>query len=72
VLKTCQKAGLKFNPSKCDFFKKSVKRCGRAIDAKGVAHDPDRIRTLIEMPDPVKAQDEKAQDEILGAGGSSG
>ncbi len=43
VLKTCQKVGLKLNPSKCDFFKKSVKWCGRVIGAKGVPHDPDRI-----------------------------
>ncbi len=39
------------------FFKKSVKWYGRIIDANGVAHDPDRIRALIEMPDPVTAQD---------------
>jgi hypothetical protein len=34
-----------------------VKWCGRVFDAKGVAHDPDRIRALSEMPDPVTAQD---------------
>jgi hypothetical protein len=57
VLETCQKTGLKPNPSKCDFFKKSVKWCDCIIDAKGVTDDPNRIRALTEMPDPVTVQD---------------
>ncbi len=57
VLNTCQRTGLKLNPSKCEFFKRSVKWCGRIIDAQGVAHDPERIRALTEMPDPETAQD---------------
>jgi hypothetical protein len=48
--------GLKLNPVKCEIFKTSIQWCGRIIDAKCVAHDPDRIRALVEMPDPVTAQ----------------
>ena len=42
VLERCESYGLKLNPSKCEFFARSVIWCGKKISADGIAHDPER------------------------------
>ena len=41
--------GLTLNPSKCCFFKESVKYLGHIISAKGIQTDPDKIETTSRM-----------------------
>lgn len=43
VLERCESYGLKLNPSKCEFFTKSVVWCGKKISANGITLDPKRI-----------------------------
>ena len=57
VLERCESYGLKLNPSKCEFFTKSVIWCGKKISADGITHDPKRIQGLLDMPAPVTGQD---------------
>ena len=57
MLKRCFKFDVKLHPSKCDFFLKIVKWCGRIISGAGVGHCPDRIRGLVEMPPPTMASE---------------
>ncbi len=55
VLKRCAQFGLKLHPEKCNFFKKSVKWCGRVISASGMTHCPIRIEGLVAMELPTTA-----------------
>ena len=57
VLKICQQRGLKLNPKKCSFFKKEAKCCGRIISSQGVAHDPEQIKALQDLPAPSSGKD---------------
>eukprot|EP00644_Phytophthora_capsici_P012504 jgi/Phyca11/122030/e_gw1.46.463.1 len=43
---------LKLNAKKCKLFAKRVKWCGKLIDGEGVAHDPERLAALRQMPLP--------------------
>ncbi|POM69893.1 Hypothetical protein PHPALM_13794 [Phytophthora palmivora] len=49
--------GLKLSVKKSSLYQKSVKWCGKIIDGDGVRHDPERIRSLREMPYPKTAAD---------------
>ncbi|MCG7879345.1 MAG: RNase H-like domain-containing protein [Candidatus Thiodiazotropha endolucinida] len=44
--------GLKLKPSKCEFFKTSVKYLGHVVTENGVETDPDKIKALVEWPVP--------------------
>ena len=44
--------GLKSKPSKCEFFKSSVKYLGHVVSENGVETDPDKIKALSEWPVP--------------------
>ena len=44
--------GLKLKPSKCEFFKSSVKYLGHVVSENGVETDPDKIKALSEWPVP--------------------
>jgi hypothetical protein len=43
--------------SKCDFFQKQVHYLGHVISEKGVAVDPDKIRSIMEWPTPKDVSD---------------
>eukprot|EP00644_Phytophthora_capsici_P006562 jgi/Phyca11/118478/e_gw1.36.607.1 len=49
--------GLKLSVKKSSLYQRSVKWCGKIIDGAGVKHDPERIRSLREMPYPQTAAD---------------
>eukprot|EP00644_Phytophthora_capsici_P002636 jgi/Phyca11/105409/e_gw1.11.934.1 len=49
--------GLKLSVKKSSLYQRSVKWCGKIIDGAGVTHDPERIRSLREMPYPQTAAD---------------
>jgi hypothetical protein len=57
VLERCLKFGLKLHPDKCNFFRNSVKWCGRVISASGTTHCPMRIEGLVVMELPKTAAD---------------
>lgn len=42
----------KLNTKKCKLFAKLVKWCGELIDGEDVAHDPERLAALRQMPVP--------------------
>ena len=44
--------GLKLKPSKCEFFKSSVKYLGHVVSEHGVETDPDKIKALTDWPVP--------------------
>ncbi len=52
VLTRIKDAGLKLNPNKCHFFKKSVSYLGHVVSEEGVATDPEKIRAVKEWPTP--------------------
>jgi transposase InsO family protein len=57
VFERCERYGLKLHPGKCDFYKATVKWCGKVISANGVSHCPIRIQGLCDMPVPQTAAD---------------
>ena len=52
VLDRIKAAGLKLNPKKCHFFKKSVAYLGHVVSENGVSTDPEKVRTVQEWPTP--------------------
>ena len=51
----CDKAGLKISAAKSRIYAKQVKFCGRLYDGETARYDPERIRTLVELPTPENA-----------------
>ena len=43
---------LRLNPSKCTFGVKSGKLLGFIISQKGIEVDPDKMKAILEMPEP--------------------
>jgi hypothetical protein len=43
--------------SKCEFFQKQIHYLGHVISEKGVAIDPDKIRSIMEWPTPKDVSD---------------
>lgn len=52
VFKCCRIAGLTFNPSKCDFFKNSLKFLGYIVTAEGLMTDPMKVEKIKDYPVP--------------------
>lgn len=52
VLERLQTAGLKLKPSKCDWFRKSVKFLGHVVSPDGISCDPDKISAVKDWPVP--------------------
>lgn len=52
VLNRIRESGLKLNKEKCHFKKKSVRYFGHVISSDGVQPDPERIRSIVDMPPP--------------------
>ena len=52
VFEKLAKAGLKLKPSKCEFFKSSLKYLSHIISRDGIATDPKKIEGIINWPTP--------------------
>ena len=52
VFQRLQGAGLKFKPSKCSFFQKTVQFLGHVISEEGIQTDPERIAVVRDWPVP--------------------
>lgn len=52
TLTLLSEAGLKLNLSKCELVKSSIKFLGFRVSGEGIAPDPDKIKSLSEMPAP--------------------
>ena len=60
VLARLQEYGLKLNPEKCQFVRKSVKCLGHVISAEGVQTDPDKIEAVKTWPRPQNVREMKS------------
>ena len=47
-----QKYQLKLNPAKCTFEVKSGKLLGFIVSQKGIEIDPEKVKAILEMPEP--------------------
>ncbi|GBM96659.1 Retrovirus-related Pol polyprotein from transposon 17.6 [Araneus ventricosus] len=47
----------KANPKKCRFFQKEVAYLGHVISAEGVKTDPEKIKAIVDRPNPDKLHD---------------
>jgi len=56
LFEICVKYNLKLNAKNCNFFQGSIKWCGHIIDHQGIKQDPERIKTLSQIPMPTTAQ----------------
>ena len=52
VFENLAKAGLKLKPSKCEFFKSSLKYLGHIFSKDGIATDPHKIEAIQNWPTP--------------------
>ena len=52
IFKRLQTAGLKLKPSKCKFFRRSIKYLGHIVSSDGVGTDPDKTSCIEEWPIP--------------------
>ena len=52
VFEHLAKAGLKLKPSKCEFFKSSLKYLGHIVSKDGIATDPRKIEAIKNWPRP--------------------
>ena len=43
---------MRLNPTKCTFRVKSRKLLGFIMSQKGLEVDPDKVKTILEMPEP--------------------
>ena len=50
VFEKLAKAGLKFKPSKCEFFRSSLKYLGHIVSKDGIATDPRKIEAIHNWP----------------------
>ena len=47
-----EKAGVTFNPQKCEFSKNKLTFLDHVIDANGMAADPEKTKAIVEMSPP--------------------
>jgi len=52
VFNRIKQHGLKLKPSKCEFFKTSVKYLGHVVSENGIETDPEKLEALINWPVP--------------------
>ena len=52
VFEKLAKAGLKLKPSKCEFFRSSLKYLGHIVSKDGIATDPRKIEAIQKWPQP--------------------
>ena len=57
VFEKLAKAGLKLKPSKCKFFKPSLKYLGHIVSKDGIATDPHKIEAIRNWPTPKTVTD---------------
>ena len=57
VLEKLAKAGLKLKPSKCEFFRSSLKYLGHIVSKDGIATDPRKIEAIRNWPRPKTVTD---------------
>ena len=57
VFKKLARAGLKLKPSKCEFFKSSLKYLGHIVSKNGTATDPRKIEAIHNWPTPKTVTD---------------
>ena len=57
VLSRLQSAGLKLKPSKCYFYCQQVQFLGHVISGKGIATDPEKIKSVKNFPPPTSVTD---------------
>src|SRR6201990_1038991 len=53
VLGTLERAGIKINPMKCQWFKPEVRFLGHVVSSKGLRKAPEYIKKVFEFPRPV-------------------
>ena len=63
VLDKAKSVGMRFNPSKCQLRKMSIKFFGLVLSRNGVSPDPAKIQALKSLPEP---KDEKLLQSFLG------
>ena len=63
VLKHCKEIHLTLNRNKCNFGVSKVSYIGHILNEKGVQPDPDKIKTICDMPAP---QNKKGLERLLG------
>ena len=52
VFERLAKAGLKLKPSKCEFFRSSLKYLGHIVSKNGIATDPRKVKAILDWPRP--------------------
>ena len=57
VFEKVAKAGLKLKPSKCEFFRSSLKYLGHIVSKEGIATDPRKIEAIRNWPHPKTVTD---------------
>ncbi|RWS23056.1 Pol polyprotein-like protein, partial [Leptotrombidium deliense] len=60
TLKAFQRANLTIKPSKCAFATQSISFLGHIVDSEGIKMDPEKIRAIIDFPEPRNVRDIQA------------
>ena len=53
VINRCQQKGIKLNAEKMQSRQKEVTYMGHMISSEGLGVDPDKLKSIIEMPPPL-------------------
>ena len=57
VIGRLKSAGLKLKPSKCDWFKRSVKFLGHIASVDGIKCDPEKVSAVKDWPRPTSVHE---------------
>ena len=60
VLKALLQADMRLRPNKCKFYKKEVKFLGSMITTEGIRMDPEKVKAIIECPEPKNLKEVQA------------